>query len=118
MINKEDLLQKYYPGIAKIDKELAEEVIKRANGKCEIEGCNKRGVEIHHIAGRRRKAHLNNLILLCIDHHKPPHGIHGNKKLYEKIMKKYQNWCFKQGFTEEEVRYLLGTKSMKLFWGE
>jgi hypothetical protein len=112
----ETLLARYYKGIAKITPELYEEVVERSSGNCEICGHNKRKAhEVHHIAGRRRVAHLNNLIHLCINHHKPPDGIHANQTLYNTLMKKYQQWCFDHGYTEEEVRYLLGTKSGRLF---
>ena len=108
------LLDKYYKGIAKVTPELAQEVIDRSGGICEICRSN-RASEIHHLAGRRRKAHVNNLLHLCVNCHKPPNGIHAKSDIYAKYMKIYQDWCFEQGFTEQEVRYLLGTKSNKLF---
>ena len=58
---------------------------------------------------------VHNLIDLCRACHKPPFGIHANKELNDRIMKKLQNTYFDMGFSEDDVRYLLGTKSGKLF---
>jgi hypothetical protein len=110
----ESLLSEYYPGIAIVSPGLADEVITRSGGICEL--CGMRfATEIHHIAGRRRKAHADNLIHLCEECHKPPHGVHGDAKLNNSVMRKYQEWCLGNGYTEEETRFLLGTKSGKLY---
>lgn len=112
---RNELLRPYNKNIAQVSPKLAEQVFDRSGGICEI--CNNnRASEIHHICGRRRKAHLNNLLHLCIDCHKPPNGIHANQRLYNSRMASYQLWCEMQGFDEEETRYLLGTKSNKLFY--
>jgi len=111
------LLEPYYPGIAKVSPELAEEVIERSEGICEYPGCGHRAEEISHTAGRRRKAHLNNLKHFCIYDHKAPLGYHAYKEdgVYGFCMREYQQWCYIHGYNEDEVRYLLGTKSNRLF---
>jgi hypothetical protein len=110
-----NLLQKYYPGIAKVSPELAQEVIDRSGRHCECsEGCRMLAQEIHHVARKRRVAHLNNLKHLSIDCHKVPNGVHGNIEFDNKMRKEYQDWCFEQGYSEDEVRYLLGFKDMRL----
>lgn len=105
-----DILMKYYPGISRISPELAQFVIDRAGGRCEI--CEmERGEEIHHLVGRRRVAHPENLLFLCRRCHRK---IHQSKELREKYLLIYQDWCFAQGYNEEQVRHLMGTKSGKL----
>ena len=107
------LLEPYYPGIAKITPELYAEVKRRSKGKCEI--CGEKGQEIHHLAGKRRIAWGGNLKMLCINCHKPPHGIHAESTLYEKEMKKLQDKYFSINYNDIQVRYLLGTKDGRLF---
>ncbi|MCK4665086.1 MAG: hypothetical protein KAT68_19615 [Bacteroidales bacterium] len=117
-MNKQYLLQKYYPGIAKISQELYDECKERSGGKCEVKGCNDETDSLHHLVGRRRVAWSGNLIFLCQLHHQGAQGIHGYGKGTElrlKLLKKLQNKYFDMGFTEEEVRYLLGSKSGKLY---
>ena len=109
------LLEPPYQGhkLDKITDDIAREVLIRSGGRCEI--CNAKGQEFNHIAGRNRKAHANNINHLCMKCHKVPDGFHAYKDIYNKVMKKYQDWCFAQGYTEEEVKFLLGTKDYKLF---
>ena len=112
------LLEPPYQGhkLDKVTEEMVEEVIDRSKGKCEYPGCNHRGEEFNHIAGRSRKAHANNINYLCIQHHRlGKDAFHAYGRFYKYCMKKYQDWCFKQGFTEDEVRFLLATKDRRLF---
>ena len=108
------LLTPYFPGIAKIPQELYDKVKARSKGICEICGKEK-SEEVHHLAGRRRIACMENLLDTSMKCHKPPSGIHANKEIYEREMKKMQDRYFAMGFTEDEVRWLLGTKSRRLF---
>jgi len=108
------LFTPYYPGIAKIPQELYDKVKARSKGICEICGKEK-SEEVHHLAGRRRIACMENLLDTSMKCHKPPSGIHANKEIYEREMKKMQDRYFAMGFTEDEVRWLLGTKSRRLF---
>jgi len=108
------LLEPYHHGIANIPQELYDKVKQRSGGICEICGKNK-SEEVHHLAGRRRVACLENLLDVCISCHKPPNGIHANEELYNKEMKKMQDRFFNMGFKADKVRWLLGTKSRKLF---
>ena len=108
------LLTPYYPGIAKISQELYDQVKERSKGICEICG-EEQAEEVHHLAGRSRIACLENLLDLGRKCHKPPNGIHANKEIYEREMKKLQDRYFAMGFTEDEVKWLLGTKSRRLF---
>ena len=118
-MNKEELLQKYYPGIADYSPEVAEEVMARSKEKCEASGCKKSGASIHHIVGKRRVAFSNNLILLCLEHHGVGKtGIHGygkGKELRLKVRRQLQQEYFDMGFTKDEVIYLMGSKSGMLY---
>ena len=109
-----NLLEKYHKGIARVSPELANQIRDRSGGICEICG-QRRATEIHHLVGRRRKAHPENLLHLCYSCHRGSEGIHRNFELQKKYMRIYQDWCISQGYTIEQVRYLLGTKSGKLF---
>ena len=105
------LLQPYYPKIAKVSHELYLKVMDRANGRCEICGRTDVPLTVHHVVGRKRKAHLNNLLALgdtCC--HKPPNGVEGNPEKRYLTLHNYQQWCKKAGFTEEETRFLLNGK--------
>jgi len=112
------LLEPYYPGIAKVSPELYAEVKKRSGGKCEI--CGKKAKTfIHHlIIGKLRKSWTGNLIDLCDECHNKDgslKAIHHNSDVYEREMIKLQNRYFEMGYTSDQVRFLLGTKSGKLF---
>jgi len=58
---------------------------------CEIPGCNKRCVDIHHILGKGKypelKDDINNLIGLCREHHEE----YGQKKQFIEFLKKIVN---------------------------
>jgi hypothetical protein len=113
----EFLFTEYYPGIAKISPELYIEVKTRSK-KCEI--CGKRpALFIHHLLiGRLRISWTGNLMNLCDECHDKDgsrEAIHHNKDVYEREMKKLQDLYFSMGFNKEQVIWLLGTKSGRLF---
>ena len=114
------LLEDYYPGISKVSQELYDAVKERSKNVCEI--CGKRKAkEVHHLAKRRRKAWLGNLIDLCWECHNRPgsmEAIHHNEDVYDREMLKLQNKYFEMGYSGNEVKYLLGTKDMRLFGDE
>ena len=107
-----DLFLKYYRGISIISDELYAELQNRSNNKCEI--CGEQAEEVHHLVGKRRVAHIENIRHLCIKCHKPPSGIHANSDLYWEEMNRYQNWCKDNGYTEDQTRFLLGRKDNSL----
>ena len=102
------LFRAYSKGIANISGELYNSVKDRSGGRCEI--CGGKSEEIHHLVGRRRTAHLENLIDLCIKCHKPPNGIHANMDLYWEKMDQYQQWCKNEGYDEKATKFLLSRK--------
>jgi len=117
-MNKKQLLLRYYLGISRVSEELYQECFERCNNICEIEGCNNRAETLHHVVGRRRMVWEGNLIFLCHRHHQGEKGVHGYGKGAElnlKILRELQEKYFEMGFTEEEVRYLMGSKSNKLY---
>lgn len=98
-----------------LDKHIAEKVIERSNMLCEVCGGNYM-VQLHHIVGGRgrRKVHETeeSVIALCWHCHHGDYGIHGKdgKKLNLKLKRDLQNRYFNKGYSEEEVRRLLGGK--------
>ena len=108
------LLETYYPKIAKITPELASLVIERWGGICEHCKTNKAS-EIHHLVGRRRKVWSGNLIYFCKKCHTGENGIHQNAEMRLKYKLALQKRYFEMGFTKDEVRYLMGSKSNKLY---
>ena len=94
-----------------VSPELAEEIILRARGKCEVEGCTKSGSEIHHVLGRKVEATIENLLYTCSKCHRGDDGAHDNPKGLGLEMKlSVQANYFKQGYSENEVRALMGGK--------
>ncbi len=92
-----------------VSLELAEEIILRAKGKCEV--CNKNGSEIHHVLGRKVPATVENLLYTCSECHRGNDGAHDNPKgLGLKMKLSVQANYFKQGYNENEVRALMGGK--------
>ena len=96
-----------------VTPEIYAEVVERSGGVCEI--CGDRAEEVHHKAGRKRRAHKDNLIHLCVECHRGKNGVHSSSTKYDKVMLDYQLWCKNKGYNEEDIRYLLGTKDGKLF---
>ena len=95
-----------------VNPSLAQEIVCRNMGICEIEGCNNVGSNIHHIVGRRVDANEHNLILLCWEHHLGTAGAHGRDghTLDLKLKLELQNKYFDMGKSEDEVRKLMGGK--------
>ena len=117
-MNKQYLLHPYYPGIAKISQELYDECRERSGGECEVKKCKSRIHTLHHLVGRRRAVWEGNVIFLCHKHHQGEQGIHGfgrGTELRINLLRELQNKYFDMGFTEEEVRYLMGSKSRELY---
>lgn len=53
-----------------IPKDIQKQVFVRAKDRCQFPYCQEReGLEIHHIRGEPTNHNLNNLILLCRNHH-------------------------------------------------
>lgn len=94
-----------------MDKQVYKSVMERASGKCEV--CNKVDrLELHHILRRRVKETQSNCIALCPECHRGTDGVHGKNghKLDLKLKVQVQEDYFRLGYTEEEVRTLMGGK--------
>lgn len=96
-------------------KEIADHVLERSQGLCEV--CQSPYlVQLHHIVGGRgkRKQHetKESVIALCWHHHYGNKGAHGKdgKPFVTKLRLQLQEKYFSQGKTEEEVRRLMGDK--------
>ena len=99
------LLSEYYPNIAAIDNSLYQELIDRSDNRCEE--CGAAFPELHHVVGKRRKAHIENIAHLCKKCHKVPLGVHGNWELNLKYVLRYKNWCIDQGYSKKEIIFLM-----------
>lgn len=100
-----------------VSPELAQVVLDRADGRCEICGNYEtqpypKRHEIHHIIGRMVDASPENLIFLCYNCHKGKGSVHdkpnSGKDLELKL--KLQNKYLYAGLDESEVRQLMGGK--------
>ena len=95
----------------KVSKQLAQEIIDRSGGCCEI--CGSCSVcQIHHILRRFVKPTRDNLIMLCWNCHLGTNGVHGKNghELDIKLKKDLQAKLFDSGLSEEEVRKMMGGK--------
>ena len=96
-----------------MNKQVAESVLRRANGRCEV--CNVQTLpELHHIihgSGKRTK-HENerSVIALCYSCHRGTHGVHGmyGRKLDLMLKISLQKHYFNSGMEEHEVREKMG----------
>ena len=96
-----------------MDNALVEQIYERSKGYCEICGSTHM-LEIHHIIfGKgKRKQHerIESIILLCYSCHRGTNGVHGKNgrkldiRLKQRLQKTYQD----KGYTEEEIRELMG----------
>lgn len=93
--------------------EIVEAILERSQGLCEH--CFAPGTEIHHIifgSGRRQHETIDSLILLCFNCHRGTGGVHGREgrpldlKFKRRLQKAYKG----QGYTENEVREMMGGK--------
>jgi hypothetical protein len=119
--SKEYLLTPYFSGIAYISPELYEAVKERSKGICECSNpkCKRKALFVHHLVeGKRRISWLGNLLDLCDECHNKDgsrEAIHHNADVYEREMLRLQNLYYSMGFNEQQVKFLLGTKSGRLF---
>lgn len=97
-----------------MDKKIVQAVLERSKGLCEV--CYAPGTELHHIIyGKgKRKEHetVESVVLLCWDCHRGTYGVHGRegRKLDLQLKKQLQERYFKQGYSEKEVREMMGGK--------
>lgn len=93
-------------------KDIAEKVINRADGYCEV--CGGLGMDLHHIVGGRgkRRQHQNecSVVLLCKDCHQGTYGVHGKhgRGLDIGLKLQLQDKYKELGYAEDEVRVLMG----------
>lgn len=99
----------------KLDKKVVQAVLERSGGLCEV--CSSAYlVELHHIiyGSGKRKQHENehSVIALCWYCHKGTNGVHGKngKELDLYLKRKLQEKYFSMGYSEDEVRELMGGK--------
>ena len=98
-----------------MDKNVAAKVLERSNGLCEICHSNYM-VQLHHIIfghGKRKQCeNEHSVIALCWDCHHGTFGVHGKygKMLDMKLKIGLQRKYFSMGYTESEVRALMGGK--------
>lgn len=91
-----------------------EQVLERDNYKCII--CGARDIEVHHILGgtgrRKQQQRIETMVCLCAEHHRGTNGVHGmnGKKLDNKLKMKLQRSYFKEGYSIDETRNLMGGK--------
>lgn len=97
-----------------MDKKIVQAVLERSKGLCEV--CYAPGAELHHIIhGKgKRKQHetVESVVLLCWECHRGTYGVHGRegRKLDLQLKKQLQERYFKQGYSEKEVREMMGGK--------
>lgn len=96
-----------------MNKKVAEAVLERSKGLCELCGSNHM-VELHHIVGGRgkRTQHENkaSVIALCWEHHYGNYGVHGKHGdiLNKNLKRTLQGYYKAQGQSEEEIRKNMG----------
>ena len=114
---EDQLLEPPYRGhyLFEVTPLIAQQVINRANGKCENPDCDNKPQEMNHIVGHSRRAHAGNINYLCIQCHRGKNGFHSFGEFYKYCMKKYQDWCFNAGYNREQVVFLLAKKDGRLF---
>lgn len=92
-----------------MNKKVYNQVAERAAGRCEV--CKRvGGLELHHILRRRVKETQHNCIMLCYECHRGTNGVHGKNghALDLKLKRMVQQKYFDMGYSEEEVRRLMG----------
>lgn len=98
-----------------MNKEIIKAVLERSNGLCEICGSSQM-VQLHHIIGGngKRKQHETeeSVVALCWVHHHGTKGVHGRegKKLDRSLKIELQDKYKNKGYSEEEVRQMMGGK--------
>lgn len=92
-----------------MNKQVYADVMKRANGECEV--CHRSAnLELHHILRRKVTATRFNCTALCSECHRGTFGIHGKNghDLDMKLKLQVQEGYFLVGKDEDEVRELIG----------
>lgn len=96
-----------------MNKEVVQAVLERSQGLCEI--CySSYMVQQHHIVGGRGKRNqhetVESVIALCWDHHYGNKGCHGKdgRELVLRLRRELQQTYFNQGYTEDQVREMMG----------
>lgn len=90
-----------------------DEIMERANYRCELCGSGNM-VEIHHLLGgsgrRKQQERKETLMALCYECHRGTWGIHGKygNQLDIKLKQELQDYYFSKGKDEDEVRRLMG----------
>ena len=98
-----------------MNKKVVNRVLERSKGLCELCESHDR-VQLHHILGGngKRKQHetAQSVIALCYDHHHGTYGVHGKNghELSLTLKQNLQQTYFNMGYTEEEVKRLMGGK--------
>lgn len=93
-----------------------QEIIKRSKGRCEVCGGMNGEVQMHHIISghgkRKQHENIDSIICLCWECHHSNEGVHGKngRELNLKLKVKLQKTYFKQGYSEEKVREMMGGK--------
>jgi hypothetical protein len=97
-----------------MNKIIVQAVLEEYGLNCVI--CGSSDIELHHIVkGRgKRKEHENkySVVPLCPYHHRGTKGVHGRdgRKLDLYLKKQLQEKYFEMGYTENEVREMMGGK--------
>lgn len=96
-----------------IPQSVKQKVYERSGGCCEVCG-SINGLQHHHIVKRSQGGPdtVENIILLCWNHHHGTYGVHGKHghKLDKLLKLQLQQKYFEQGKNENEVRSLMGGK--------
>ncbi len=95
-----------------MNDEIVKAVLDRSKGICE--NCYDAGEEFHHIikGHGKRKQHetVESVVLLCWNCHRGTNGVHGKngKELDLKLKIRLQEEYYQQGYTESQVRKMMG----------
>lgn len=98
-----------------MNKKIVQAVLERSQGLCEWCG-NSEMVQLHHIinGNGKRKQHesVESVIALCWTHHHGTMGVHGRegKELDRTLKIKLQETYKEQGYSEDEIRRMMGGK--------
>jgi len=97
-----------------MNKEIVKKVKERSGGFCEI--CGRPASELHHIvfgSGKRKQCeNEHSVVALCWYCHRGKYGVHGKngRKLDLYLKRRLQDEYFSMGYSEKEVRKLMGGK--------
>ena len=88
-----------------MNKKVRKAVELRAGGRCEL--CGRRAMELHHIIsgnGKRQQHEREETCIMLCD------CCHDHTRLGDTLKHKLQSYYFGQGYSEDEVRKLMGGK--------